>query len=174
MIVTSECPTLRLNVHPQTTLHRDRRSNRASQQTPNLNGAANKRAEPAPSIPPQPPGPATSEDGERKRRPGRPRGSKNRRIRSSGTERDASGASSATAKQPTTTHAFHQYSAPPAPGEVHPHNQQYYEFQWRVLNLCAEFYGAAEELIVSSVRGELRMQLGANTSFAHRKLHLRW
>jgi hypothetical protein len=28
-------------------------------------------------------------------------------------------------------------------------NQQYYEFQWRVLNLCAEFYGAAEELVVS-------------------------
>jgi hypothetical protein len=27
-------------------------------------------------------------------------------------------------------------------------NQQYYEFQWRVLNLCAEFYGAAEELVV--------------------------
>lgn len=27
-------------------------------------------------------------------------------------------------------------------------NQQYYEFQWRVLNLCSEFYGAAEELIV--------------------------
>jgi len=27
-------------------------------------------------------------------------------------------------------------------------NQPYYEFQWRMLNLCAEFYGAAEELVV--------------------------
>lgn len=111
------------------------------------------RVEPAPSIPPQPSCPPTSEDVERKRRPGRPRGSKNRRIRGSGAERDASAASTAAAKHPTTTHGFYQYSAPPAPGEVHPHNQQYYEFQWRVLNLCAEFYGAAEELIVSSTRG---------------------
>lgn len=55
-----------------------------------------------------------------------------------------------TPKHPTSTHGFYQCSAPPAPGEVHPHNQQYYEFQWRVLNLCAEFYGAAEELVVSS------------------------
>ena len=30
-------------------------------------------------------------------------------------------------------------------------NQQYYEFQWRVLNLCAEFYGAAEELVVTNL-----------------------
>jgi len=39
---------------------------------------------------------------------------------------------------------------PPQLPEVTPHNQMYYEFQWRVLNLCSEFYGAAEELIVSS------------------------
>lgn len=132
--------------------HRPRRSNRTAQQTSNGNGAGKQRAEPAPSIPPQPSGAPASEDVERKRRPGRPRGSKNRRIRSSGVERDASAPSAAVAKHPPTTHGFYQYSAPPAPGEVHPHNQQYYEFQWRVLNLCAEFYGAAEELIVSSIR----------------------
>lgn len=28
-------------------------------------------------------------------------------------------------------------------------NQQFYEFQWRALNLCSEFYNAAEELVVS-------------------------
>ncbi|KAG8213434.1 hypothetical protein J3R82DRAFT_11947 [Butyriboletus roseoflavus] len=122
-------------------------SNRTNQQPPSANGAGKQRAEPGPSIPPQPSGPPTSEDVERKRRPGRPRGSKNRRIRGSGAERDASATSTAAAKHATTTHGFYQYSAPPAPGEVHPHNQQYYEFQWRVLNLCAEFYGAAEELI---------------------------
>ncbi|KAI9568206.1 hypothetical protein HD554DRAFT_2100829 [Boletus coccyginus] len=122
-------------------------SNRTTQQTSNGNGAGKQRAEPAPSILPQPSGAPASEDVERKRRPGRPRGSKNRRIRSSAVERDAPVPSAAVVKHPPTTHGFYQYSAPPAPGEVHPHNQQYYEFQWRVLNLCAEFYGAAEELI---------------------------
>ncbi|KAG9314827.1 hypothetical protein JVU11DRAFT_3921 [Chiua virens] len=125
-------------------------SNRAVEQTPNTSGAGNRRADPTPSIPSQPSGPP-SEDVERKRRPGRPRGSKNRRIRVSGIERDtpvaSTTAAAAAAKHPATTHGFYQYTAPPAPGEVHPHNQQYYEFQWRVLNLCAEFYGAAEELI---------------------------
>lgn len=28
-------------------------------------------------------------------------------------------------------------------------NQHFYDFQWRALNLCSEFYQAAEELIVS-------------------------
>lgn len=32
-------------------------------------------------------------------------------------------------------------------------NQQFYEFQWRALNLCSEFYNAAEELIVSLLAG---------------------
>ncbi|KAI6108300.1 hypothetical protein F5141DRAFT_1122264 [Pisolithus sp. B1] len=64
------------------------------------------------------------DDTDRKRRPGRPRGSKNRRPRGPATD-----------------------ATPATPGEIHPHNQQYYEFQWRVLNLCAEFYGAAEELV---------------------------
>ena len=148
MTVTSRCSTsvfMRIANRVFIVTHQLCRSNQTTQQTPNVNGTGQQRAEPAPSIQVQPTGPPASEDVERKRRPGRPRGSKNRRVRSSGVDRDTSAAA---AKQPTT-HAFHQYSAPPAPGEVHPHNQQYYEFQWRVLNLCAEFYGAAEELIVS-------------------------
>jgi hypothetical protein len=98
---------------------------------------------------------------EPKRRPGRPRGSKNRKPRVVG---------ESTIK-PQTTSTFYSYphshshphsqthqpplhstatsSAPPPLPETNPQNQQYYEFQWRVLNLCAEFYGAAEELVVS-------------------------
>ncbi|KAJ7760737.1 hypothetical protein DFH07DRAFT_939951 [Mycena maculata] len=72
-----------------------------------------------------------------KRRPGRPRGSKNRKIQSTSGPADA-----AVAAHPTGTG-----STPPQLPEVNPQNQQYYEFQWRVLNLCAEFYGAAEELM---------------------------
>lgn len=30
-------------------------------------------------------------------------------------------------------------------------NQQFYEFQWRALNLCSEFYNAAEELVVRNI-----------------------
>ncbi|KAH7913591.1 hypothetical protein BJ138DRAFT_1124276 [Hygrophoropsis aurantiaca] len=91
--------------------------------------------------------PSEGTDGGRKRRPGRPRGSKNRRARASG---DGSVPPSKSASQSASApapHAFHNYTPPVGPGEVHPHNQQYYEFQWRVLNLCAEFYGAAEELV---------------------------
>jgi hypothetical protein len=40
----------------------------------------------------------------------------------------------------------HQQQA--APPEVNAQNHQYYEFQWRMLTLCAEFYSAAEELLV--------------------------
>jgi hypothetical protein len=88
---------------------------------------------------------------ERKRRPGRPRGSKNRKARVIG---------ESTIK-PLGHTAFYSYThhpplhptgpgtAPPALPEVNPQNQGYYEFQWRVLNMCAEFYGAAEELVVS-------------------------
>ncbi|THH21302.1 hypothetical protein EW146_g227 [Bondarzewia mesenterica] len=73
---------------------------------------------------------------QQKRRPGRPKGSRNRKPRDSGGK---------------PQHAFHNYPPPPGgapslPG-VTPQNQQYYEFQWRVLNLCAEFYVAAEELV---------------------------
>lgn len=84
----------------------------------------------------------TSQDAqepERKRRPGRPRGSKNRKPRVGSSKQEG---------------GFYyqgqlQSSAgPPHLSDINPQNQQYYEFQWRVLNLCAEFYGAAEELVV--------------------------
>ncbi|KAG1770996.1 hypothetical protein EDD22DRAFT_796275 [Suillus occidentalis] len=99
--------------------------------------AAGKRAGTAQPDPPQ--------DSERKRRPGRPRGSKNRRSRASAT--DLKEPANAAPKASPPQHGFYQYTASPTPGEIQPHNQQYYEFQWRVLNLCAEFYGAAEELV---------------------------
>jgi hypothetical protein len=104
---------------------------------------------------------------EQKRRPGRPRGSKNRRPRVG-----------------SAKHENQFYYQPPAPGaaststatspqhaNISPQNQQYYEFQWRVLNLCAEFYGAAEELVVS------RNSVVFPEPFIYdcdRKGHLRW
>ncbi|VDB94285.1 unnamed protein product [Peniophora sp. CBMAI 1063] len=78
---------------------------------------------------------ATQGDGQsEKRRPGRPKGSKNRKPRESPT---------ATKQPPFATPSTAAPSIPGMPAQ----NQQYYEFQWRVLNLCSEFYGAAEELI---------------------------
>ena len=74
-----------------------------------------------------------------KRRPGRPRGSKNRSKCKSTSE-----PASSNQQQSTST-------------SVNPQNKQYYEFQWRVLNLCAEFYGAAEELVVSPFYGFTRV-----------------
>ncbi|KAG6807700.1 hypothetical protein H0H92_006657 [Tricholoma furcatifolium] len=71
---------------------------------------------------------------EKKRRPGRPRGSKNRKPR-------------ATSKQENVFHSTPAAVVPPQHPDVNAHNQQYYEFQWRVLNLCSEFYTAAEELV---------------------------
>lgn len=83
--------------------------------------------------------PTTNEDGTERRKPGRPRGSRNRKPRVS--------AGSATKAPANTQHpGFYQY--PPAPG-TNQQNQQFYEFQWRALNLCSEFYNAAEELVVS-------------------------
>ncbi|KAJ7086167.1 hypothetical protein B0H15DRAFT_361375 [Mycena belliarum] len=70
-----------------------------------------------------------------KRRPGRPRGSKTRKNPS------PAGANS------TAPHSTGTSTVPPQLPDLNSQNQQYYEFQWRVLNLCAEFYGAAEELV---------------------------
>jgi len=75
---------------------------------------------------------------EQKRRPGRPKGSRNRKPRES---------AASVGKSQFPSYPISQGGAPPLPG-VTAQNQQYYEFQWRVLNLCSEFYGAAEELIV--------------------------
>ena len=120
--------------------------------------AGKQRADITPPDPPQ--------DGERKRRPGRPRGSKNRRTRALAIDKDPANAASKTSP---AQHGFYQYTASPAPGEIQPHNQQYYEFQWRVLNLCAEFYGAAEELVVSL---RLLRDHGVLKYISPRKLHL--
>lgn len=88
--------------------------------------------------------PENQHEPEPKRR-GRPRGSKNRRGRVS--SQTVVVKSSPPSHQPL--HATGQGTNPPQLPEVTAQNQQYYEFQWRVLNLCAEFYGAAEELVVS-------------------------
>ena len=72
-----------------------------------------------------------------KRGPGRPKGSRSTKKPSS--------------KVAGNMHNFSQYPPPPAiPQEagLHQQHQEYYKFQWRTLNLCAEFYSAAEELIV--------------------------
>jgi hypothetical protein len=76
-----------------------------------------------------------------KRKPGRPRGSRNRKPRAS---TSTSGKAPAGSQHP----GFYQY--PPAPGGSVP-NQHFYDFQWRALNLCSEFYNAADELIVSII-----------------------
>ncbi|KAF9026042.1 hypothetical protein BDZ89DRAFT_1016517 [Hymenopellis radicata] len=68
---------------------------------------------------------------DQKRRPGRPRGSKNRKRES----------------QPPTKPVVQDQPVPPQNPGVNAQNKQYYEFQWRVLNLCGEFYRAAEELV---------------------------
>ncbi|KAJ7911473.1 hypothetical protein B0H13DRAFT_2232698 [Mycena leptocephala] len=73
-----------------------------------------------------------------KRRPGRPRGSKNRKVQSP---------SGLAIVKLDTPHPTGTGTAPPQLPNVTSQNQQYYEFQWRMLNLCAEFYGAAEELV---------------------------
>jgi len=72
-----------------------------------------------------------------KRGPGRPKGSRSTKKPNP--------------KVAGSMHNFSQYPPPPAiPQEagLHQQHQEYYKFQWRTLNLCAEFYSAAEELIV--------------------------
>ncbi|KAH9003068.1 hypothetical protein EDB86DRAFT_3100265 [Lactarius hatsudake] len=83
------------------------------------------------------PSPHGHESPEQKRRPGRPKGSRNRKPRES---------AGSVGKSQFPSYPISQGGAPILPG-VTAQNQQYYEFQWRVLNLCSEFYGAAEELI---------------------------
>ncbi|KAG5642021.1 hypothetical protein DXG03_003768 [Asterophora parasitica] len=102
-------------------------------------GAHTNQTQPQPTLQVQPDDPSAPE---RKRRPGRPRGSKNRKPRVG----QASTSATAT-KQESAPGFYHATAAAPQHPDVNAHNQAYYEFQWRVLNLCAEFYGAAEELV---------------------------
>lgn len=86
----------------------------------------------------------SGEPNAKKRRPGRPRGSKNRKARVPATFKTKPDVHQAKAES--------QWQQPGQQGfpqnpDVNPQNQQYYEFQWRVLQLCAEFYSAAEELV---------------------------
>ncbi|KAJ3855129.1 hypothetical protein EV368DRAFT_79946 [Lentinula lateritia] len=95
------------------------------------------------SAPPSPKPPEIASEHQHEPEPkrrGRPRGSKNRRGRVSSQTVKSSPPSH------QSLHATGQGTNPPQLPEVTAQNQQYYEFQWRVLNLCAEFYGAAEEL----------------------------
>ncbi|KAJ7220166.1 hypothetical protein GGX14DRAFT_433653 [Mycena pura] len=80
-------------------------------------------------------------DPSEKRRPGRPRGSKNKKPIAG----PAPAQLNAVAPQSNGANTASQQFP-----DVNSQNQQYYEFQWRVLNLCAEFYGAAEELVKST------------------------
>ncbi|KAF5367064.1 hypothetical protein D9758_003938 [Tetrapyrgos nigripes] len=89
--------------------------------------------------------PPTQQEPE-KRRPGRPRGSKNRRGRPPSAVPITPTLSKSTYDPPSQL-ASGSGSNPPLLPEVNAQNQGYYEFQWRVLNLCAEFYGAAEQLL---------------------------
>ncbi|KAF8640249.1 hypothetical protein AX16_010144 [Volvariella volvacea WC 439] len=136
-------------------------SNPASPHNKGTGPSASQKLQTQPSTQPtqpQDPSSSSTQQQPQKRRPGRPRGSKNRKPRVvSGTstmkpDQSASfyvasnvpqnqAAAPAPQPQPTTT------AAPPSFPEINNQNHHYYEFQWRVLNLCAEFYGAAEELV---------------------------
>lgn len=110
---------------------------------------------------------AATDDGTEKRKPGRPRGSRNRKPRVS--------SGSATKAPANSQHpGFYQY--PPAPGaNMSQQNQQFYEFQWRALNLCSEFYNAAEELVVRNVMFGLPFCLPYRACHPHyRKRRLPW
>ncbi|KAI0711892.1 hypothetical protein C8T65DRAFT_718005 [Cerioporus squamosus] len=125
--------------HQSASSHSSPRANAAQSQSSSAGAtSATASADYRQAAPPQDHAqPAASEDGTEKRRPGRPRGSRNRKPRVS--------AGSATKAPANTQHpGFYQY--PPAPG-TNQQNQQFYEFQWRALNLCSEFYNAAEELV---------------------------
>jgi hypothetical protein len=54
--------------------------------------------------------------------------------------------------------------------EVNEHNKKYYEFQWRVLNLCSEFYAAADGLLVRAATSSVAYPR-TNISAGDRKIH---
>jgi hypothetical protein len=89
-----------------------------------------------------------------KRKPGRPKGSKTKKPRldmSAPAPAAAAAGAVAGSQYPGFKHAPPGPQPPPTSAypEVNAHNKQYYDFQWRVLNLCSEFYLAAEQLLVS-------------------------
>jgi hypothetical protein len=118
----------------------------------------------APQAPPPPPNVATGASGIQfvdgsvtpaKRKPGRPKGSKTKKPRLDSVAPAAAASSASVGPQyPGFKHAPPGPQPPPTSAypEVNAHNKQYYDFQWRVLNLCSEFYLAAEQLLVSAFR----------------------
>nr|GAT55267.1 predicted protein [Mycena chlorophos] len=135
-------------------------------------------APPTPAPPPERPDkPAASTEMTpdvvpEKRKPGRPKGSKNKKplsgppatapnspvppVSSPGIPtRSAVATSTNNAKEKEVAEPAAPVPTPvptaiPSAHQVNAQNQQYYEFQWRMLNLCHEFYGAAEELVKSA------------------------
>ncbi len=101
------------------------------------------------------------EQPQQRRRPGRPKGSKNKRPRF---ELAVANKANYPPGQyfhyppppgtiPMQPHPPpHPFVLPAAPNSSEPGSQQFYDFQWRVLTLCTEFYNAADELIVSWIR----------------------
>lgn len=79
-----------------------------------------------------------------KRKGGRSKGTKTKKARLDEHE-----------ESPLAFSAFRQvtphidFPASPYP-EVNAHNKAYYEFQWKVLSLCSEFYAAADQILVRS------------------------
>jgi hypothetical protein len=71
-----------------------------------------------------------------KRRPGRPRGSRTKKATGKSTPQAVN--FTVPAKVPST---------PGAPRKDEP-SREYYDFRWKVIHLCNEFYTAAEELVV--------------------------
>ncbi|KAF7796000.1 hypothetical protein EIP86_007169 [Pleurotus ostreatoroseus] len=120
--------------HPTPSAHSSPRT--AAGNAAKASGAATVHyvAQPAVAVTPD----ASQNADDSKRKPGRPRGSRNRKPRAP---------PSTSTKAPSNSQhpGFYQYPPPPA-GTTAP-NQAFYEFQWRALNLCSEFYNAAEELI---------------------------
>ncbi|KAF7312056.1 hypothetical protein MIND_00217700 [Mycena indigotica] len=83
-----------------------------------------------------------------KRKPGRPKGSKSKKVTVASDPPTTPDTSNQTIVETSTAGKDASTDASPLP--VNAQNKQYYEFQWRILNLCHEFYGAAEELVKST------------------------
>ncbi|KZS94238.1 hypothetical protein SISNIDRAFT_485155 [Sistotremastrum niveocremeum HHB9708] len=97
-----------------------------------------------------------------KRKPGRPKGSKTKKRRVI----PGSSLSAPSASQPTRNFTTND-SPVPIPNVAHrlsTPEQQYYDFQWRVFNLCAEFYEAATELVKGTPAEVLSRSYGLTAS----------
>ncbi|KAF7327778.1 hypothetical protein MKEN_00357600 [Mycena kentingensis (nom. inval.)] len=124
---------------------------------PTSNPTHNEEAEVAEQLTEDSPTTAQSSAQPEKRKRGRPKGSKNKPQAvalavSSQSPLPPPPVAAPTPVPPIPVPALTKpaFPAPPSFPEVTAQNQEYYHFQWRVLNLCAEFYGAADELVKST------------------------